>query len=101
MKASYDTSVIHIDKTGLKAKKDTTLFTNWGYSKISDSAALKIEENRSDLLLENLHEALKKDIFRITTYPDFALGSPDSGVTWRRIRFSEFVYMKEHLSYVD
>jgi hypothetical protein len=101
MRASYDSSLISLDKFGTAFKKDTTFYTNWGYSKLLDSSAIKIEVNRRDLFLEPLLDALKKDIFRLTVYPDFALGAPDSGVTWRRVRFSEFVYMKEHLSYIN
>ena len=100
MRASYDSSLISLDKSGTQIKKDSTFYTKWGYSKLPDSSAIKMELNRSDLFLEPLADALKKDIFRLTLYPDFALGAPDSGVTWRRVRFSEFIFMKEHLTYI-
>jgi uncharacterized protein YdcH (DUF465 family) len=101
MRASYDSIIFCKDEFGNTIKKDTTFFTEWGYSKINDSTIKKIEENRKELMLEPLSQALKKDIYRLTKQPDYWLGSIDSGVTWRRVRFSEFIYMKEHLRYVN
>jgi len=101
MRASYDSVIIYKDEFGKTLKKDTTLFTEWGYGKINDSTLNKIKENRKELMLEPIELALKKDIFRLTKQPEYRLGSFDSGVTWQRVNFSEFLYMKEHLIYVN
>ncbi len=101
IRGSYDSSFIVLDKMGNQIKKDTTFYTKWGYSKIEDSILKKNELNRSSLHLENTQLALKKDIFRMTKYPELVIGSPDSGLTFRRTKYSEFLYMKEHLSYLE
>jgi len=99
MRASYDTFILIKDPNGLTRKKGTTFYTKWGFDKLTDSAILKFDMARNQLYLDSVSESFKKSVFNISNM-EFALGNDDSGITYQRTKYAEFLHMQNSMSYL-